>query len=173
MSFLLKETLYSKEQFEEFSNVLDNKIPNFDKSKFLSLIFDAQWEERELKQRMRHLTSILHQILDKNYEQATNQIIEITHFIIDKKLLGKSFIPMSLAEYIEIYGIKFYKKSIKTIEEITKLASCEFAVRPFIVKYETEMMQQMLLWSNHKHQNVRRLASEGCRSRLPWATALP
>jgi len=173
MPVFLKETLYSKEQFEEFSNVLNKKISNFDKDKFLSLIFDKQWNCLELKQRMRHVTKILNYFLDKNYEQATNQIIEITYFIIDKNILKKSFIPISLADYIEVYGINFYDHSIKAIEEVTKLASCEFAVRPFILKYEQKMMQQMLLWSQHKHENVRRLASEGCRPRLPWADALP
>ncbi|MCC5940210.1 MAG: DNA alkylation repair protein, partial [Balneolaceae bacterium] len=33
--------------------------------------------------------------------------------------------------------------------------------------------QQMLNWSRHHHSHVRRLASEGCRPRLPWAMALP
>ena len=31
----------------------------------------------------------------------------------------------------------------------------------------------MLKWSKHKDPRVRRLASEGCRPRLPWAMALP
>ena len=31
----------------------------------------------------------------------------------------------------------------------------------------------MLVWSTHEHWGVRRLASEGCRPRLPWAMALP
>lgn len=35
------------------------------------------------------------------------------------------------------------------------------------------MMKQMLVWSKHEHWGVRRLASEGCRPRLPWAMALP
>jgi len=35
------------------------------------------------------------------------------------------------------------------------------------------MMKQMLAWSQHEHWGVRRLASEGCRPRLPWAMALP
>lgn len=35
------------------------------------------------------------------------------------------------------------------------------------------MMKQMLVWSKHEHWGVRRLSSEGCRPRLPWAMALP
>ncbi len=170
---LLKETLYSKQQFEVFSNVLEKKIVDFDKQKFFNAVFDKQWSGRELKQRMRHLTSVLYSVLPSNYFKATDKIIEIVDFIIQKKLMEGSFIPMSFAEYVEIYGLENYQKSIVTFEEITKLISCEFAVRPFILKYEEKMMQQMLKWSQHEHQNVRRLSSEGCRSRLPWSMALP
>jgi len=35
------------------------------------------------------------------------------------------------------------------------------------------MMAQMGLWAESKSHHVRRLASEGCRPRLPWAMALP
>jgi 3-methyladenine DNA glycosylase AlkC len=33
-------------------------------------------------------------------------------------------------------------------------------------------MKQMLKWSRHKNQHIRRLASEGCRPRLPWGIAI-
>ena len=65
------------------------------------------------------------------------------------------------------------KHQYKAIERITQFTSCEFAVRPFIIKYPKEMMKQMLVWSKHEHWGVRRLSSEGCRPRLPWAMALP
>jgi 3-methyladenine DNA glycosylase AlkC len=34
-------------------------------------------------------------------------------------------------------------------------------------------MAQMLEWARHEHPGVRRLASEGCRPRLPWGIVLP
>ena len=34
-------------------------------------------------------------------------------------------------------------------------------------------MKQMLKWSKDKNHHLRRLSSEGCRPRLPWAMALP
>ena len=34
-------------------------------------------------------------------------------------------------------------------------------------------MKQMKIWSRSKNEHIRRLASEGCRPRLPWAMALP
>ncbi len=39
--------------------------------------------------------------------------------------------------------------------------------------YPDEMLSQMISWSKHENNKVRRLASEGSRPRLPWAMALP
>mgnify|MGYP000090009368 FL=1 len=41
------------------------------------------------------------------------------------------------------------------------------------LKYENETMNQMKLWSQSSNEHLRRLSSEGCRPRLPWAVALP
>ena len=62
---------------------------------------------------------------------------------------------------------------MKAIEFITQFITCEFAVRPFLLKYGDKMMNQMRAWSLHKSHKVRRLASEGSRPRLPWAMAIP
>ena len=42
---------------------------------------------------------------------------------------------MFLPDFIEVYGIDDFKIAMKAIEEITQFTSCEFAVRPFIIKY--------------------------------------
>ena len=48
----------------------------------------------------------------------------------------------------------------------------EFAIRPFLQKDPEKGMYQMRRWAKDKNQHLRRLASEGCRPRLPWAMAL-
>ncbi|MCL4164045.1 UNVERIFIED_CONTAM: hypothetical protein GTU68_056584 [Idotea baltica] len=80
---------------------------------------------------------------------------------------------MFIPDYVETYGIDDLKSSLKAMEYITQLTSCEFAIRPFIIKYPQKTMDQILKWSLHKNLDVRRLASEGSRPRLPWAMALP
>jgi 3-methyladenine DNA glycosylase AlkC len=84
-----------------------------------------------------------------------------------------SFVFMFIPDYIKLYGIDDFENSIKAIESVTQFVSCEFAVRPFILKYGNPMIKQMICWSLHENYKVRRLASEGCRPRLPWAMALP
>ncbi len=88
---------------------------------------------------------------------------------IGEDSLAYIFIP----DYIETYGLDNYEHSIRAIEFVTQFVSCEFAVRPFLLRYDDRMMDQMLQWSLHKNHKVRRLASEGSRPRLPWAMAVP
>jgi 3-methyladenine DNA glycosylase AlkC len=45
-------------------------------------------------------------------------------------------------------------------------------VRPFIERYPDRMFRQLKQWAKSKNTDHRRLASEGCRPRLPWASAL-
>ena len=80
---------------------------------------------------------------------------------------------MVFADFVEVYGLDDYEASISALEQFTCLISAEFAVRPFIKKYPLQMMEQMLQWSRSDNEDLRRLSSEGCRPRLPWAMALP
>jgi 3-methyladenine DNA glycosylase AlkC len=58
------------------------------------------------------------------------------------------------------------------MEQITPISSCEFAIRPFLKRYSQETLLQMQAWSRHPNEHVRRLASEGCRPRLPWGMSI-
>jgi 3-methyladenine DNA glycosylase AlkC len=80
---------------------------------------------------------------------------------------------MFLPDFVEYYGLDDWEASLPALEHFTQLCSSEFAVRPFILRDSSRMMAQMLAWTQHDSHHVRRLASEGCRPRLPWAMALP
>jgi 3-methyladenine DNA glycosylase AlkC len=58
------------------------------------------------------------------------------------------------------------------LERFTGLSTAEFAIRSFLVKEPERTMARMLGWAEHPDEHVRRLASEGCRPRLPWASSL-
>lgn len=164
--------IYNEAFFDDFADNLKIVIEDFDKNNFLSKIMDENWVNKELKQRVRHISKVLREILPNSYEQSVSIIVELL------KLSRKNQMDLSLEylffpDFIEQYGLESYDASIQAIEQITQFISCEFSVRPFIVKYPNEMMEQMLTWSLHSHYKVRRLASEGSRPRLPWAMALP
>lgn len=42
------------------------------------------------------------------------------------------------------HGLNDYRTSVEAIEKVTQFISCEFAVRPFIIRYPDEMMRRSL-----------------------------
>ena len=172
MSILLKD-LYSPQFFETFSGILKGTLPAFKKKEFLQLLFDDAWNNRELKARMRHITQVLHVFMPANFEEVPQFLGTIIEKIRMSPLDSARLEFMFLPDYIEVYGIGHFAPSVRAIEKVTQFTSCEFAVRPFILKYGEPMIGQMTQWSLHEDHHVRRLASEGTRPRLPWAMALP
>ncbi len=79
---------------------------------------------------------------------------------------------MPIGKFVEKYGLDNFDISIKVIEEITKRNTGEYAIRPFIRKYPQKTVKIMLEWSKSDNFHLRRLASEGLRPKLPWATKL-
>lgn len=169
----LFKNIYNQKFFDEFTEATQQVIPNFDKSSFIKHIFDSEWEGRELKQRMRHISIVLKKHLSEDYDENVNTILKIIQQLQKNGFKEDSLEYMFFPDFIELYGSENYNSSIKAFEQITQFTSCEFAVRPFIIKYQKEMIEQLLLWTKHNHPMVRRLATEGCRPRLPWAMAIP
>lgn len=172
MAELLKN-MYNKAFFEGFSKALKNVKPDFNSASFLKHIYDTEWEQRELKQRMRHITVVLKQHLYNAFDDNVQTILRLIAHLENQGIKEKTIEFMFLPDFIEHYGLAHYDTSVKAMERISQFTSCEFAVRPFIITYPTKMIPQMQLWANHKHHMVRRLATEGCRPRLPWAMAIP
>ncbi len=161
------KNMYNPTFFEGFGEVVNSVYPEFDNKQFQTLIFDDNWEARELKERMRHITLILGKLLPDDFPIALSILMKVR----DK--LEEAFEYMFFPDFVEVYGLEDFENSIKGLEAFTSLCSSEFAVRPFIVKYPKRMMVQMEKWAIDDNFHVRRLASEGCRPRLPWAMALP
>jgi len=115
---------------------------------------------------MRHISETLHKYLPFEYSEAIEILVKAS-----SKFSGFEY--MFFPGFVELYGLDRYEVSISALEHFTKHSSSEFAVRPFIKKYNSKMMAQMNSWAESNSHHVRRLASEGCRPRLPWAMALP
>lgn len=169
----LFKNIYSEKFFDSFLLSLRKVVPDFDSDSFLEQIFDSEWESRELKQRMRHISGSLKDHLSGNFQHNVNVLLAL---IPELKQSGTNLVGieyMFLPDFIELYGMGDYDISMQALEEITQFVSCEFAIRPFLLAFPEKGIQQMTKWSTHKHSSVRRLATEGCRPRLPWAMALP
>ncbi len=74
-----------------------------------------------------------------------------------------------VSRFIELHGIDEPEVSLDAIEALTRVFTGEFAVRPFLERYPELTMARVHEWAGSDSHNVRRLASEGIRPRLPWA----
>lgn len=162
------KNMYNAAFFDDLVAALVSVYPLLDRAAFRAAIFDDTWDARPLKQRMRHITTALRALLPADYRAALAVLRQVV-----PNLSQYNFHLMFLPDFVECYGLDDWDASILALEFFTQLCSSEFAVRPFIVRDPARMMAQMLAWTRHDSHHVRRLASEGCRPRLPWAMALP
>jgi len=162
----LKNLFFTQDSLNSFAESIKKYYPEFDKDKFLKLIHDDSWEKLELKAKMRHTTLCLQKPLPKNYVEALVILVKAAPEI-------KGFEAMSLPDYVEVYGMDHWEESLNALGQFTKYSSSEFAIRPYLDKNPDLAMHYMSNWAEHKHENVRRFSSEGCRPRLPWAMILP
>ncbi|WP_042168522.1 hypothetical protein [Paenibacillus gorillae] len=160
--------LYNKAFLEGFGDKVRQVYPSFDSHDFVSTVMDESWDGLELKGRTRRISTVLGQYLPEQYEDALNVLF---------KLYGTctGFPYLFFPDFVEVYGgaDEHWELSMNALEKFTQSSSAEFAIRWFLIHNPEKGMQQMAIWSEHPNEHVRRLASEGCRPRLPWGQALP
>lgn len=161
----------------ELAKLLASKIskltPDFDSAKFIYNI-DQGVQNLELKDRVELIADELNCSLRGNFVQKIDPLLKILGPENEEEtgMFKKYYWIMPIAKFIEKYGLDDFDLSMVAIEEITKRNTGEYTIRPFIEKYPHRTMKQMFDWSMNPNVHVRRLASEGGRPRLPWATKL-
>ena len=116
----------------------------------------------------------LYHALPKDYETAIRILVSILgeENKNETGMFSEFYWMMPIGKYVEKYGINHLELSLNAIEEITKRNTGEYAIRPFIRKYPSQLLQRMTEWAKSENFHLRRLASEGLRPKLPWATKL-
>lgn len=166
MAEALKDRYFQKPFFENLTKEITVQYPEFPKEEFYLKVFDKSWSEKPLKEMMMHSAAMLRECLPSDYLETLDILKKICHKFGD-------FDAMIFPDVVRQSGLDHYVESMEALELFTRYSTSEFAIRPFIIEYEEKTMRQMLQWSAHKNEHVRRLSSEGCRPRLPWAMALP
>ena len=156
------KAIYNATFIREFGEKVRRGWRDFDSDRFAGLTFADGWDELELKGRMRRISLSLGATLPQDYPRAL-AILEA----ISPECRG--FPYLIFPDFVQVYGLGDWERSIAALERFTPLSSAEFAIRPFILKEPERTMEQMLRWAEHPDEHVRRLASEG---RLPSAPAL-
>ena len=160
------KNLYSEDFILSLARFLKSAYRMFDTEGFQKGVFDGDWNQKELKARMNHIAVMLHKYLPGSYRENIKILKSVSsHF--------SGLQHMVFPAYVELYGMEDFGTSMSALEHFTPNSSSEFAIRPFIKQSPKKAMQQMETWAESSDHHVRRLATEGCRPRLPWAMALP
>lgn len=164
LSKFLKEEI-SPQKIKKLTGLIKTIKPDFDALGFEDSVLDKHWDSLALKQRIRKLSEQLYVYLNSSYldslivlEAVSVEFTGLFHFVF--------------ADYVEIYGLYDFEPSMQALALFTKNSTAEFAIRAFLNKKPEKTKQQLLIWSKSDNEHLRRLASEGVRPRLPWATHL-
>jgi len=165
MAELLKNK-YSPELIAKLATACAQVDSAFKPANFTRDVFDTAWPERELKDRMRHLTTMLKRHLSGDYLQQLQHLYKVSPGF-------SGFTAILFSDFVDVYGQDHPDSSIPALADFTLLCSSEFAIRPYLIRYPERMLEQCKSWVAHENHHVRRLASEGCRPRLPWGQDVP
>ena len=157
---------FNKKLVENIAFQFNRYFNQFDQQSYICKVIGTDWNELELKARMRRISSVLPDFLPSNYPESL-KIVE--------KVSGKfsGMTHMCFPDYVEQFGLDHFELSMDALARMTKSSSSEFAVRPFIISDSDAAISKLKEWAKSDCEHIRRLASEGCRPRLPWAMALP
>jgi 3-methyladenine DNA glycosylase AlkC len=139
--------------------------PGFDPDGFVRAVLGRGWRDLELKRRVRRIATTLAATVPGNYRV---QLVVLRRIAANYRGFTGTLFP----DFVEVCGLDDFDASMRALAHFTRYSSSEFAVRPFIVREEERTLRVMRGWAEHHNEHVRRLASEGCRPRLPWGVAL-
>ncbi len=166
----LKE-VYNQQFLENLCQTLLSVDKEFAAQDFLKNFSAKSWQEKELKQRMRSITMALdNTVSGTNFLQKITILQKVAAKIDKDKYSGLALIIFP--DFVEIFGLNHFDEAMSALEFFTEFGSSEFAVRQFIKLDQKRAFHFLEKWSSSKNHHVRRLASEGCRPRLPWGEAL-
>lgn len=161
---------YDDHYLLELSQKIYSVMPDFDKEAFLHAL-TGKLEDKELFARLDCIVDAMETSMTDDYSKN----IEAFFSILGPELtqpegmftLGWWLWP--IGRYVERNGNKDWQISLSFLKELTKRFTGEYAIRPLLKEHPKEVMDELIVWTKDENVHVRRLASEGVRTRLPWA----
>lgn len=160
----LKE-IFDANRFRHVAAETTAVYPRFDTARFLALSLPGL-DALTLMQRLRRMTESLHATLPSDYQKTIGILRKLAPRI------NRGFVTLVLPDYVGLHGQDDFDTSMEALKFFTAFGSSEFAVREFLRRDPARTLAVMQAWSRDESEHVRRLASEGCRPRLPWSFRL-
>ena len=153
---------------EDIARRVAAAAPGFDYTSFAADV-NAVLPGLELKARIEAIARRLRAGLDDQYPAALSVVVDVA--MAEPPIGG--FAAWPLCTFVEVFGLAHPDVSLPAMEHLTKRASCEFAVRPYLRDHWDAAYDTLMAFTSHDDEAVRRLPSEGTRPRLPWGARVP
>jgi 3-methyladenine DNA glycosylase AlkC len=160
------KNIFSREMVEDLADILKEKRPDFDRRSFLTLTM-KNFDSLELKERIERIAASLGEFLKGEFRENVELLLGV-------KDRFNPFQGLIFPAYAALKGLngKDFDVAMKYLAEFTIGSSSEFGVRPFIAADPDRAMRHVAKWAQSGKTDLRRLASEGIRPRLPWGGSL-
>ncbi len=162
------KNMVDREVVEDIARRFVAADQTFDGASFVGDLM-AEIADLELKPRIEAIARRIEAGLDTSYRDALGTVVAVA---TAEPAIG-GFAAWPLCTFVEVFGVDDPEASLPAMEHLTKRASCEFAIRPFLRDHWDLAYAQLLAFTEHEDEAVRRLPSEGTRPRLPWGAGVP
>lgn len=169
--FPLLKDFINAELVEQIAGRIVRLHPAFDGAAFQAAVI-VDLDKLELKARHRLIAARLREFLPDDYPEALRILVAMLQSEHDSPGKVDGLRLMAIPAFVEVHGGDHPRESLDAMPAITRVSSCEFALRPFLAAHPQATMARLLEWIEHEDEHVRRLVSEGSRPRLPWAPPL-
>lgn len=166
------------EQFGgNLAELLTDKIvliyPDFQGKKFIKEV-EQKVKGQTYTQRVGTIAELLQKHLPAYYQTALRILVAILgeENPNETGMFTHYYWILPIGRFVQEYGTAHFELSVKAIEEITKRNTGEYCIRPYIRKYPEKSLKIIEEWAKSPNFHLRRLASEGLRPKLPWASKL-
>lgn len=164
MAEALKE-MFNEKFYEKLGNDFCKASPGFKIEKFLKELL-LNNDQRSLNERMRNTSQVLQKHLPASFEKCIELMVQV---IPNYK---GTYTACLFPDFVGLYGLDNFDLSMQALSHFTQYGSSEFAIRNFLLQDFDRTIKVMNQWAENDNLHVRRLASEGSRSRLPWSFKL-
>lgn len=152
-------------RYRQIADLLADAHPGFDRKRFLAVATDGL-DELTLIQRVRRATEACRATLPADFPEAVAVLKRIAPQV------QHGFVGIFLPDFVGQHGHGHFEESMDALKFFTPFSSSEFAIREFLRRDLDRTLAVMTRWSHDPDEHIRRLASEGCRPRLPWSFRL-
>ncbi len=164
MATLLKDE-FNPVFLKSVGESIGKQYSDFDTKSLVTISKTKNWADLGLKERMRASTLKINELLPFDYSKQMD-ILEPAGSEF-RGLQGMLF-----PDFVEVFGVDHPKRSLQALEYLTEFSTGEFAIRPLVIHHRDMALDMMKTWTKSSNEHHRRLASEGCRPRLPWGAVL-